>query len=173
MQFSYPISNILQSAVLEGPPPDRGLTNGQLLHLEVTQKRDSPGPLPCGHLRTLLCAPLQCVLTFTKASGTTWCRVIDDHMLRGLKRVRATAVSSELTRLHVQLQLPYAGWGLMNLTASGLETWSLTKQPLGYPVNQVGDLRHCLSAIKLALAKAASAKLAMAAKTACLRDSWQ
>ena len=82
----------------------------------------------------------------------------------------ATAVSSELTRLHVQLQLPYAGWGLMNLTASGLEAWSLTKQPLGHPVNQVCTPRHCLSAIEPALARAGSAKLDMAAKTLCLRD---
>lgn len=61
MQFSYPISNILQSAVLEGPPPDLGLTEGQLLNLEVTQKGDSPGQLP---FSSFVCLALFCVHLF-------------------------------------------------------------------------------------------------------------
>ena len=67
VQFSYPISNILQSAALEGPPPDLDLTQGHLLNLKVTQRGDSPGQLPFSSCRlfcTLLCSPLQCVLTF-------------------------------------------------------------------------------------------------------------
>ena len=76
VQFSYPISNILQSAVLEGPPPDLDLTKGQLLNLEVTQRGDSPGQLhfsSCGQFCILCVFPLQCVLTFIQVPDTICC----------------------------------------------------------------------------------------------------